>query len=324
MIRSVSLSAAKVPAVVSAADSSAAEFTRPEPGSFVWYDVSAPDEAVLTQLGERFGFHPLALEDCAHADQRPKAEEYGDHLFLVTQSFQCADGNFDELRWHELHAFLGENYLVTVHDQPIPGLEQVWRRAEGDPAMLARGVDFLYYLLVDRLVDDNIPVLDSMADAIEEIEESVLAHARQEDLTRILGLKRCLVLMRKVLSPQRDVIAMLAKRGDARISEKTSLYFRDIYDHLVRTVESIEANRDLLGNALDVYLSSVSQRTNEIMKALGILSAVFMPLTFITGFFGQNFEGLPFASDTLLWGSLASLIITPSALVFWFKRRQWL
>jgi magnesium transporter len=319
MIRSIVLSADKLSKVTS----SFAAVGRPEQGAFAWFDLSAPDEASLTLLGERFGFHPLALEDCAHADQRPKAEEYGDHLFLVTQSFQCPGRNFEELRWHELHAFLGENYLVTVHDESIPGLEQVWKRAEGDTTLLGRGVDFLYYLLVDRLVDDNVPVLDNMADEIEEIEESVLERAKSSDLGRILGLKRCLVLMRKVLSPQRDVIAMLAKRGDARISEKTALYFRDIYDHLVRTVESIEANRDLLGNALEAYLSSVSQRTNEIMKALAILSAVFMPLTFITGFFGQNFEGLPFKSNALLWSMLASLIVTPGLLMIWFKRRHW-
>ena len=129
--------------------------------------------------------------------------------------------------------------------------------------------------------------------------------------------------MRKVLSPQRDVVGMLSKRGDPRISERTSVYFRDVYDHLARTVESIEANRDLLGNALDAYLSASSQRTNEIMKALAILSAVFMPLTFITGFFGQNFEHLPFGSDALMWAMLASMIIMPGALLAWFKSRNW-
>ena len=320
MIRSITLSPSKVPKFLA----TSVDPVLPAPGAYAWYDVHAPDEATLNLLGERFGFHPLALEDCAHADQRPKAEEYGDHLFLVTQSFQCQDHNLDELRWHELHAFLGENYLVTVHAETIPGLEQVWKRAEGDPALLSRGVDFLYYVLIDRLVDDNAPVLEDMTDAIERIEDSVLTRAQPSDLTQILGMKRSLVLMRKVLSPQRDVIAMLARRGDARISEKTALYFRDIYDHLVRTVESIEANRDLLGNVLDAYLSAISQRTNEIMKALAILSAVFMPLTFITGFFGQNFEGMPFHSNLMLWGMLASLLVAPLGLMIWFKRRNWL
>jgi magnesium transporter len=295
----------------------------PAPGSRRWIDLSAPDEASLKLLGERFGFHPLALEDCAHADQRPKAEEYGDHLFVVTQSFQCPHDNLEELRWHELHAFLGANYLVTVHEQLIPAHEQVWRRLELEREPFAKGVDFVYYLLVDRLVDDNFPILDRIADQLEQIEDSVLTHPDHGELGRIFSLKQQLVLMRKVLSPQRDVIGMLARRGDPRVSEKTALYFRDVYDHLARAVESIESHRDLLGNALDAYHSSMSQRTNEIMKALAILSAVFMPLTFITGFFGQNFEHLPFGSDPLMYGMVLSCVVTPIVLLMWFKRRGW-
>jgi magnesium transporter len=295
----------------------------PAAGGFVWIDLNAPDEAALKLLGERFGFHPLALEDCAHADQRPKAEEYGDHLFVVTQSFHCPHDNLDELCWYELHAFLGTNYLVTVHEEPIPGLEQVWKRLETDREPHRKGMDFVYYLLVDRLVDENFPILDRIAEQLELIEDALLTQPNREELARIFSLKQRLVLMRKVLSPQRDVIGMLARRGDARVSEKTAFYFRDVYDHLARAVESIEANRDLLGNALDAYHSAMSQRTNEVMKALAILSAVFMPLTFITGFFGQNFEHLPFDSDPLMWAMVVSLFVTPIGLLMWFKRRGW-
>jgi magnesium transporter len=295
----------------------------PPPGSWRWIDLTAPDEASLKLLGERFGFHPLALEDCAHADQRPKAEEYGDHLFVVTQSFQCPHDNLDELRWHELHAFLGAHYLVTVHEESIPGLDQVWKRLELDREPFAKGMDFVYYLLVDRLVDESFPILDRIADQLEQIEDAVVTHPDREDLAHIFSLKQRLVLMRKVLSPQRDVIGMLARRGDPRVSDKTALYFRDIYDHLARAVESIEANRDLLGNALDAYHSAMSQRTNEVMKALAILSAVFMPLTFITGFFGQNFEHLPFGSDPLMYGMVISCFVTPIGLLMWFKSRRW-
>jgi magnesium transporter len=320
MIRCLELSGQKVPRRGASLDLA----EPPSGGAVAWFDLTAPTEADLALLGERFGFHPLALEDCLHEDQRPKAEEYGDHLFVVTQTFQCPDGKLEELRWHELHAFLGENYLVTVHDAPIPGIDHVWKRLDGDPALLGRGVDFVYYLVVDHLVDGNAPILDLIAEALEQIEDAVLTNPSHNQLSRIFSLKQQLVTMRKVLSPQRDVMAMLSKRGDARISERTSIYFRDVYDHLARTVESIEANRDLLGNALDAYLSATSQRTNEIMKALAILSAIFMPLTFITGFFGQNFESLPFKSEVLMWGMLGSLVITPALLIVWFKRRQWL
>src|SRR4030095_15069889 len=144
-----------------------------------------------------------------------------------------------------------------------------------------------------------------------------------EDLARIFQLKRTLVLMRKVLSPERDVFALLAKRGDPRVGEKTSLYFRDVYDPLVRIYESIDTGRDLLGNALDAYLSMTSNRTNEIMKRLTLLSAVFLPLTFITGFFGQNFEHLPFHSDALMYGMVATCVVIPSVMVVVFKRSGW-
>ena len=135
--------------------------------------------------------------------------------------------------------------------------------------------------------------------------------------------------MRKVLSPQRDVLGLLAKRGDSRISERTAVYLRDVYDHLVRINESIEANRDLLGNALDAYLSAVGQRTNEIMKYLTIMSAVFLPLAFVVGFFGQNFDNLPFFrdwvhSDRLMWGMIVTCVVVPATMLTWFKRKNWL
>ena len=157
----------------------------------------------------------------------------------------------------------------------------------------------------------------------------MLASPEREDLQRIFELKRHLVAMRKVLSPQRDVLGLLAKRGDPRIGERTALYLRDVYDHLVRINESIEANRDLLGNALDAYLSAVGQRTNEIMKYLTIMSAVFLPLAFMVGFFGQNFDNLPVLrdwvhSDRLMWGMIVICLALPAGMLVWFKHKGWL
>jgi magnesium transporter len=297
---------------------------RPAPGALCWIDVVGPSADTLEALGTRFGFHPLALEDCAHQDQRPKAEEYGDHLFVVTQGFQCPGDVLEDLTWHELHAFIGSGFLVTVHDADVGAVDHVWKRVASEATTFQRGVDFVHYMVLDRMVDDNFPILDRIADELEAIEDHVLTEPRKDALPRIFALKQRLVLMRKVLSPQRDVVGMLSKRGSTVISDKTSLYFRDVYDHLARTVESIEANRDLLGNALDAYLSAVGQRTNEIMKALAILSAIFMPLTFITGFFGQNFEHLPFSSDPLMWGMLCSLLLAPAGMLWWFRARNWL
>jgi magnesium transporter len=228
-----------------------------------------------------------------------------------------------------LHSFLGEAFLVTVHAGGIAALEKTWLRVSGDAKTFERSVGFVYYLIADGMVDDNFPILDRVADELDEIEDAVLGSPRREDLHRIFELKRHLVSMRKVLSPQRDVLGLLAKRGDTRINERTAVYLRDVYDHLVRINESIEANRDLLGNALDAYLSAVSQRTNEIMKYLTVMSAVFLPLSFVVGFFGQNFDNLPFLpgwihSDHLMQAMIPLCLAVPAGMVAWFKQKDWL
>jgi magnesium transporter len=218
---------------------------------------------------------------------------------------------------------------VTVHERPIGALEQVWTRVAGEPRLLERGVAFVYYLVADRIVDDNFPILDRIADELEELEDSVLGSPKRRDLQRIFELKHHLVSMRKVLSPQRDVLGLLVKRGDTRIDERTAVYLRDVYDHLVRINESIEANRDLLGNAHDAYLSAVGQRTNEIVKHLTIMSAIFLPLAFVVGFFGQNFDNLPglrdwVHSDRLMWAMIAMCVAIPAVMLAWFKHKDWL
>lgn len=301
----------------------------PPDGVLRWIDLRGQDGPQLELLRDRFDLHPLALEDCSHLDQRPKMEEYPDHLFLVTQGFASRGDQVRELELQELHAFLGERFLLTVHLEEVAALEAVWDRAAADPVLLERGVDFVYYLIADGIVDDNFPILDRIADELEELEDSVLDRPRPDDLHRIFELKRHLVSMRKVLSPQRDVLGLLSKRGDPRIGERTALYLRDVYDHLVRINESIETSRDLLGNARDAYLSAVGQRTNEIMKQLTILSAIFLPLAFVVGFFGQNFDNLPFIrdwvrSDRLMWTMIGVCVATPVGMLAWFKRRGWL
>lgn len=305
------------------------EVTPPAEGVRAWIDLVDPSAEELELLRVRFGFHPLALEDCAHLDQRPKLEEFGDHTFLVTQGFGCQDTTIRNLTLYELHAFLGRNYLVTVHTGTIPAVARLWSRGCAAQSPLERGPDFLYYLIADALVDEGFPILDRIGDEIESIEDEVLINPRRQAFARIFELKRTLVQMRKVLTPQRDMISMLARRGDARVSERTALYFRDIFDHLVRLSESIEANRDLLGNSVDAYLSSVSNRTNEVMKYLTVLSAVFLPLSFVVGFFGQNFEWLPVfqhwsQSPVLIYGMLLACVSVPVLMLLWFKKRGWI
>jgi magnesium transporter len=294
-----------------------------------WIDLSKPTDACLQLLAKEFGFHLLALEDCAHFDQRPKVEEFGDHIFVVTHGAHADATHVRNLDMYELHAFLGERYLVTVHDGDMPTVDKVWARVTGKASALARGVDFVYYLLADGLVDLGFPLIDAMHDELVEIEDRILLAPTQRDLKRIFELRRCLVLMRKVIAPQRETMASLARRGDATVDAKTALYFRDVYDHVARLTDSIDANRDLLGNAIEAYMSTVSMRTNDVMKYLTLLSAVFLPLAFVVGFFGQNFDNLPglehwSGSNALMHVMVAICLLTPCGMLLWFKRQHWL
>lgn len=300
------------------------EGVAPPPAGVVrWVDLAAQDTAQLAVLSDRFHFHPLTIEDCAHFDQRPKLEAYGDYLFLVIHGFRLPSDQGEEVESLELHMFLGERFLITVHAEPIPGLEAVWKRVEGDAAILRRGPDFVAYLVADAIVDSFFPLLDEVIAHVDSIEDRVLSKWSAVELSEIFHFKRLLVKLRKVLSPQRDVFALLAKRGEGWVEERTALYFRDVYDHVLRLHESVEATRDLLGNALDAYLWSASERTNEIMKRLTVLSAIFLPLTFITGFFGQNFDQLPFHDTRVMAAMLASCIAVPAAMVYYFIRSKW-
>ena len=278
----------------------------PPEGTFRWVDLAEQNERQLAVLGQRFGFHPLTLEDCAHVDQRPKLEQYDGYLFLVTHGFLLQAGRSSELESLELHTFLGQRYLVTVHVWPINALEDVWKRVQTDKALATQGPDFVVYLIADQIADGLFPLVDVLADEVEGIEDAVLRHRGASCLGDIFRLKRLLVSLRRVLSPQRNMFALLTRHGGDYIADRTAIYFRDVHDHVVRIHESVEATRDLLGNALDAYLWSASQRTNEIMKRLTLLSAIFLPLTFITGFFGQNFEDLPFCSHLMFVGMLVA------------------
>jgi magnesium transporter len=292
------------------------------PGS-KWIDVLHPTEEEMKQLGERYGLHKLAIEDCLHVDQRPKLEEYPNHQFIVLQGFTASPDNVCELTLHEHHFFLGPDWLISVHELPFDGLEQVRQRVRNEPqATIERGVDFMLYLLADTLVDRNFPVLDKFNDELEDLESAVFEKPSPDQLQRIFELKRALVTLRRVLSPQRDVLGFLARRGIPNIQERAALYFRDVYDHLVRLYEQIDAGRDLVGNVMDGYLSMMANRTSEISKQLTIISTIFLPLAFITGFFGQNFDVL--SHKGFFWAMLVSVVGLPIALVFWFKRKGWL
>ncbi len=289
-----------------------------------WVDVESPDEPLLQRLAERFGLHRLEVEDCLHLDQRPKLEEYPGHQFIVLQGFDCPTEKLDDLEMHELHLMLGPDWLISVHQRAAAAIEVARGRMTADPkGSFGRGVDYLAYLLADALVDQSFPLLDRLNDEIELLEERIFTQRPAQVLMqRAFDLKRVFVQLRRVLSPQRDVVGLLSRRGLPHVSERTALYFRDVYDHLVRIAEQIESGRDLVGNAVDAYLSVVANRTSDISKQLTLFASIFMPLSFIVGFFGQNFEGI--AEHRFLYWMLGSVVVLPTAMLWWFRRRDWL
>jgi magnesium transporter len=291
-------------------------------GSFFWIDVDQPVEEDFAVLRDVFKFHPLAVEDAEHFDQRPKIEEYDDFVFLVVYG-----ANPDDDRLVEVHCFYSEKFLITVHRDEAPAFTEVRKRY----AKRTRPIDNpgrLLYEIIDALVDSFFPILSDFDDRIDELENQTFLNANDQQLQEIFRMKRLLVGMRKAVTPQRDMFASLAG-GVAQLpgmSQEAERYFRDIYDHLIRISDLIDTYRDLLTSSMDVYLSTVSNRLNSVMKQLTVMATVFLPLTFITGFFGQNFGwmvghiGSPWAFFGL---GIGVDIITVAGLFTLFKKRGW-
>jgi magnesium transporter len=292
---------------------------------FFWLDLTAPAHEEIAALGTLFGFHPLALEDTEHFGQRPKLDNYGDHIFLVFYgAWRHRDDDPEPLR--EVHLFISGSYLVTVHRDPLPPLDQ--QRAQLDGRVL-HSEQFLLYRVLDALTDSFFPWLSDMDEEIDELEESVLANPDEHQLERLFGLKRQLVAMRKVITPQRDLFArsidQIAELPGLELDERD--YFRDVYDHLIRISDLMDSYRDLLSGATDLYLSTVSNRQNDVMKQLTVIATIFLPLAFITGFFGQNFGFMInhlIASTWTFWVvGLGSMVATCLGLLIFFRRKGW-
>jgi magnesium transporter len=292
---------------------------------FFWLDLSAPSREELARLGEIFGFHPLALEDTESFAQRPKLDDYQDYVFLVFYgAAREQEGSPSHLR--EVHLFISGQWVVTVHRDPLPPLERQIEQLRG---RVLHSEQFLLYRILDALTDSFFPVLADMDDEIDELESAVLEDPTDEQLQRLFALKRELVALRKVVSPQRDVFA----RSVDQIADLPGLvlderdYFRDIYDHLIRISDLIDSYRDLLSGATDLYLSTVSNRQNVVMKQLTVIATVFLPLSFITGFFGQNFGLLVGHLITPGWTfwvfGVGSMVVTCVALLVYFRRKRW-
>ncbi|MFM7204920.1 MAG: magnesium/cobalt transporter CorA [Myxococcota bacterium] len=295
----------------------------PERGYF-WIDIEGQTAADLKLIGDAYRLHPLALEDCEHLDQRPKLDEYDHYLFIVIHGFTNSAVE-DEVNLHEVHIFFSPRFMITVHMDPHPALDRLWLLVQEEPETFSRGSDFLLHRLCDGLVDSDFPVLEHLSQTLETLEDQVLDEQREfSAVPRFVVLKRSFSLMRRTLSPQREVLGQLIRLESGYVSDHAQAYFRDIYDHLVRLAELVEVERELLASARDAHFTILSHRTNEIMKRLTMASIIFLPLTVITGFFGMNFIHMPFDNDYLLLAMLTSMVIIPVLMVLWFQHRRWL
>jgi magnesium transporter len=270
-------------------------------------------------------FHPLTIDDCfnAHLDP-PKVDDYTDYLFVIVHAVTY-DGSEAELRTEELDLYIGPNYVVSVHQAPSTAVDEVMRRAANGTAVMRRGAAFLAHALIDVVVDEFHPIVETIDAQVEDLEESVLERPERHTLERILRMKRITQRLRRTISPQRDVVNRLS-RGEypALISGQALMYFRDIYDHTVRVHETIDSTRDLAESALNTYLSSVNNRINEVMRTLAVVTVVFLPLTLIAGIYGTNFNNVPEYEWRLGYtGMLVLMVVVALALLGWFRWRKW-
>ncbi len=296
----------------------------------VWLHLQGlPTPQQLQALREAFALHPLALEDVLHRGQRAKAEAYEAHQFVVLNLVQ-RDRDGDACRVDQLSLFLGHNFVISINDGSADVFEPVRQRIRANGKIRRLGADYLLYALLDTLVDSGFPLLDALGDELEALEDEILQDADQEARNKLHYAKRELVVMRRAWWPQREVIATLMRDDAPFIRDATRVYLRDCHDHSVVIIDFVETYREMASSLLDVYLSAVSQRMNNIMKALTIVATIFLPLTFITGLYGMNFDTESrFNMPELHWRYgylyvLALMAAIVGAMLWFFRRRRWL
>ncbi|MBN1890396.1 MAG: magnesium/cobalt transporter CorA [Thermoflexales bacterium] len=293
----------------------------------VWVDwlTAAPSECEPV-MRDVFGFHPLAIDDALREEHVPKLDDWGEYLYIALHGI-AFKREWDALDTHELDVFLGGNFLVTYHFEPIPAIDRVWTACGRDTRHVRGGPDHLLYEAVDGVIADYMHVVDELDEAIDVIEDEVFERPTPKTLERIFALKRAVLRLRRILSPQREVLNKLARDDYKVIDAKDRVYFRDVYDHIVRLYDLNESLRDLVASALDTYLSVSANKTNQIMKVLTVVTTLFMPVSFLSGFWGMNFFGPMddpgWANSVVMAGVLATMVLVPLTMAWWMRRQGW-
>ncbi|KAF5087558.1 magnesium/cobalt transporter CorA [Methanoculleus horonobensis] len=289
-----------------------------------WIDVDGVhDTGVIQTVGDAVGIHPLTLEDIANTHQRPKIEDYGDYLYVAVRMLAPGDGEFHS---EQVSLVLGRGYVVSFQEHPGDVFERIRERLRAGAGRLrSERADYLFYALLDAIVDGYFSVIEVFGERIEVVEEEVVAEPDRETLQAIYSLKRSLIALRRSVWPLREAVAQLERGESPLIGEPTLFYLRDVYDHVIEVAETVETYRDTMSGTLDVYLSSQSSRMNEIMKVLTVIATIFIPLTFIAGVYGMNFAYMPEISHP--WGyplALASMAAVAVAMLVYFRKKGWI
>ena len=289
-----------------------------------WIDVVGLDPATVRAIGQRLSIHPLVLEDMLNTHARPKFEVFEDHVYLSLKAVEL-DEPGDELRVEQVSVVLGRNVVISIQEAPGDVLEPVRERIRRDGRIRQLGADYLAYALVDVVVDEYFAVLERLDERGEYLEDQVLAQPTPETLREIHELKRAIVEFRHALWPLRELVLRVERESTPLIDPSVIIFYRDIYDHTVQMIEALESLRDVVAGMLDIYLSSVSYRLNEIIKVLTLFSTIFMPLTFVVGVYGMNFRYLPELeyrwSYPALWALMIGISVT---MLLYFRRRRWI
>lgn len=292
----------------------------------VWLDAVDPSHQDLELIKEEFGLHPLAVEDAVHAHQRPKVETYGNIWFIVVQGTTVKD---NQIEFHEMAIFVGEQFLVTVRHAPVFPLDEVENRWNNHAEELRHGTGFLLYTILDTVVDGYLPVAQRFEARVDDLEENLFRDRpmEKEVLPQIFEMKREAQRFRWAAMPMRDILNPIIRKDIDIFPEEALAYFRDVYDHAVRVIDQLDSVRDLVSSALEIHLSVISNRQNEVAKQLTIIATIFLPLTFLTGFFGQNFSILVTHFITPGWTfwvfGIGLELLALSLTLGYFKWKHW-
>ena len=303
-------------------DASAVQQLLSTPHEVFWLDIQAPDDDDYRLLSDTFKFHQLTIEDVKHQNQRPKLDGYDGYVFAVVFVIALTG---DEVSFREHHLYIAPDFLVTVHLQPEPSFDKLNERIAETPQSMCRKASFLTYLVMDALVDTTFTALETLDEAVDRLQDEVLKNANNAQLALLQDMKHSAVEMRRILGAQRDMFQRLVTLS-LEADRETTAYYRDVYDHIIRQYETVDSLRDLLTGAMDVYLSTVSNRLNMTVKALTVVASLFLPLTFLTGFFGMNFGWLVSRIGTGYAFAIGLSIMAISILtqLFFFRRRGWI